>query len=179
MKIRVLGCSGAIARDCRTTSFLVDDDVLVDAGTGVGDLPLEDMARIGHVFLTHSHLDHIAALPLMLDAVGARRSTPLQVHALPATIASGVYTIRGFLHTVFRILCGKQTVTDRQNSIAIRPAQRQHAEAVGVDMLGVVKNLGEEFYFLRAGTAVYGVIYDEHIKSVFAGKRFDGLLDDS
>ncbi len=86
MKIRVLGCSGAIARDCRTTAFLVDDDVLVDAGTGVGDLPLEDMARIGHVFLTHSHLDHIAALPLMLDAVGARRSTPVQVHALPATI---------------------------------------------------------------------------------------------
>ena len=86
MKIRVLGCSGAIARDCRTTAFLVDDDVLVDAGTGVGDLPLEDMARIGHVFLTHSHLDHIAALPLMLDAVGARRSTSVQVHALPATI---------------------------------------------------------------------------------------------
>ena len=47
------------------------------------------------------------------------------------------------------------------------------------NMPGVVKNLGEEFYFLRAGTAVYGVIYDEHIKPVFAGKRFDGLLDDS
>ena len=86
MKLRVLGCSGAIARDCRTTAFLVDEDVLVDAGTGVGDLPLEDMERIGHVFLTHSHLDHVAALPLMLDAVGARRSAPVQVHALPATI---------------------------------------------------------------------------------------------
>lgn len=36
MKVRVLGCSGAIAKDCRTTSFLIDDDVLVDAGTGVG-----------------------------------------------------------------------------------------------------------------------------------------------
>jgi ribonuclease BN (tRNA processing enzyme) len=86
MKIRVLGCSGAIARDCRTTAFWVDDDILVDAGTGVGDLPLQDMLRIDHVFLTHAHLDHIAALPLMLDAVGARRSAPLQVHALPATL---------------------------------------------------------------------------------------------
>ena len=38
MKVRVLGCSGAIAKDCRTTSFLIDEDVLVDAGTGVGDL---------------------------------------------------------------------------------------------------------------------------------------------
>jgi len=34
MKIQVLGCSGSIARDCRTTSFLLDQDVLIDAGTG-------------------------------------------------------------------------------------------------------------------------------------------------
>ena len=38
MRVRVLGCSGAIARDCKTTSFLVDQDVLIDAGTGVGDI---------------------------------------------------------------------------------------------------------------------------------------------
>jgi ribonuclease BN (tRNA processing enzyme) len=69
MRVRVLGCSGAIARDCRTTSFLLDADVLIDAGTGVGDLTLDEMAQINHVLLTHSHLDHIAALPLMLDAV--------------------------------------------------------------------------------------------------------------
>ena len=86
MKVRVLGCSGAIAKDCRTTSFLIDDDVLIDAGTGVGDLTLAEMYRIDHVFLTHSHLDHIAALPLMVDAVASRRSTPLQIHALAGTI---------------------------------------------------------------------------------------------
>ncbi|RQO62888.1 3',5'-cyclic-nucleotide phosphodiesterase [Variovorax sp. KBW07] len=86
MQVRVLGCSGAIAKDCRTTSFLVDTDLLVDAGTGVGDLTLEEMAAIDDVVLTHSHLDHIAALPLMLDAVGSRRTKPLRVHALRATI---------------------------------------------------------------------------------------------
>ena len=82
MKIRVLGCSGAIAKECRTTSFLIDDDVLIDAGTGVGDLTLSEMRCIDHVFLTHSHLDHVAALPLMVDAVAASRSTPIKVHAL-------------------------------------------------------------------------------------------------
>jgi len=86
MQVRVLGCSGAIAKDCRTTSFLVDTDLLVDAGTGVGDLSLEEMAAIDDVVLTHCHLDHIAALPLMLDAIGSRRSKPLRVHALRATI---------------------------------------------------------------------------------------------
>ncbi len=86
MKVRVLGCSGSIAKDCRTTSFLIDDDTLIDAGTGVGDLTLEEMRKVDRVFLTHAHLDHIAALPLMADAVGAQRAAPLQVHALAGTL---------------------------------------------------------------------------------------------
>ncbi len=86
MKVRVLGCSGAIGINCRTTSFLLDDDILVDAGTGVGDLTLDEMQRIDHVLLTHSHLDHVVSLPLMVDAVSSRRSKPLQVHALQATL---------------------------------------------------------------------------------------------
>lgn len=88
LHIRVLGCSGSIAQHCRTTSFLIDGDLLVDAGTGVGDLPLPDMAAINHVVLTHGHLDHVAALPLMLDSVASLRTEPLTVHALPDTLAA-------------------------------------------------------------------------------------------
>lgn len=89
MKVRVLGCSGAIARDCKTTSFLVDDGLLLDAGTGVGDLTRDEMLRIDHVLLTHAHLDHIACLPLMVDTIAsARAGRPLHVHALPQTIAA-------------------------------------------------------------------------------------------
>jgi len=88
MQVRVLGCSGAIAKDCRTTSFLIDRDLLVDAGTGVGELNLWEMIEVDDVLLTHSHLDHITALPLMIDAVANRRTRPLRVHALPETIAA-------------------------------------------------------------------------------------------
>ncbi|WP_019561032.1 MULTISPECIES: 3',5'-cyclic-nucleotide phosphodiesterase [Caldimonas] len=86
MKIRVLGCSGAIAAGCKTTAFLLDDDLLVDAGTGVGDLTLEELARIDHILVSHSHLDHIVAIPLLADSVMGRRRQPIVVHALPATI---------------------------------------------------------------------------------------------
>ncbi len=86
MQVRVLGCSGGIGARARTTSFLVDDDVLLDAGTGVEDLTVEELAAIDHVFLTHSHLDHIAALPLLVDSVGGLRKKPVVVHALPETI---------------------------------------------------------------------------------------------
>lgn len=86
MQVRVLGCSGAIAKGCRTTSFLLDEQILIDAGTGVGDLTLDEMAAIDHVFLTHSHLDHVAALPLMVDAIAARRTQPITIYALKGTI---------------------------------------------------------------------------------------------
>lgn len=88
MKVRVLGCSGAIAKDCRTTSFLIDGDLLVDAGTGVGDLTLEEMKKVDSVLLTHSHLDHVATLPLMVDSVASQRQKPLMVYALAGTIAA-------------------------------------------------------------------------------------------
>jgi ribonuclease BN (tRNA processing enzyme) len=86
MRIKVLGCSGGIGGSLRTTSFLIDDDTLLDAGTGVGDLSLEQLARIDHVFITHSHLDHVTALPLMVDTVGAMRDKPVTVYATRETL---------------------------------------------------------------------------------------------
>jgi ribonuclease BN (tRNA processing enzyme) len=86
MRLQVLGCSGGIGGDRRTTSFLVDEDLLIDAGTGVGDLSLDQMARLRHIFLTHSHLDHIAALPLLADTLFGRLARPLQVYAQPSTL---------------------------------------------------------------------------------------------
>ena len=86
MKIKVLGCSGGIGGDLRTTSMLLDDDVLIDAGTGVGDLSIEQLARIDHIFLTHSHLDHVAAIPFVVDTVGWMRDAPLTIHATQATL---------------------------------------------------------------------------------------------
>ena len=87
MRFRVLGCSGGIGDAHRTTSFLIDHDILIDGGTGVGDLSREELARIDHVFVTHSHLDHIACIPLLLDSIGGCRSYPITLHALEETIA--------------------------------------------------------------------------------------------
>lgn len=87
MKLSVLGCSGGIGGDARrTTSFLIDDDILLDCGTGVGDLPLEALARIDHVFLTHAHFDHVAFLPLLADSVSELRRQPIVVYGLAGTL---------------------------------------------------------------------------------------------
>ena len=67
--------------------MLIDDDVLIDAGTGIGDLELRDFDPIRHVFLTHAHLDHIAGLPMLADRVFDENfSEPLTVYAREETI---------------------------------------------------------------------------------------------
>ncbi len=86
MRLKVLGCSGGIGGSLRTTSFLVDRDMLIDAGTGVGHLELEELALIDHIFITHSHMDHICNLPLLLDSTAGMRDQPVTVYATRATL---------------------------------------------------------------------------------------------
>jgi ribonuclease BN (tRNA processing enzyme) len=88
MRIKVLGCSGGVGPGLRTTSLLVDDQVLIDAGTGVGDLSLAQMARIGDVFLTHAHLDHVCGLAFMADNLFDLVDRPVKVHATADTLGT-------------------------------------------------------------------------------------------
>ena len=87
MKLKILGCSGGISTNLRTTSMLLDNDVLIDAGTGIGDLSLTELSMIDHVFLTHSHLDHVACLPFLVDSTNIMRDNkPLTVYATEETL---------------------------------------------------------------------------------------------
>lgn len=86
MKLRVLGCGGGIGGGAQTTAMLLDDDVLIDAGTGVGRLNFSDLIKIDHIFVTHAHLDHVAFIPFLVDTVGSMRTKPLTIHAIQATL---------------------------------------------------------------------------------------------
>lgn len=87
MHITTLGCNASITGELRSTCYQLDDDILIDAGSGAGDLSLAQAIAINTVFLTHSHLDHSAFLPMLADAAGSFRDAPLTVFALPETIA--------------------------------------------------------------------------------------------
>jgi ribonuclease BN (tRNA processing enzyme) len=86
MRLTVLGCSGGIGSGRHTTCYQVDEDTLLDAGTGITTLTMTQMARIDQVFLSHSHLDHVLGLPLLLDSVGDVRTAPVTVYALPEVL---------------------------------------------------------------------------------------------
>lgn len=86
MELRILGCSGGIASGQATTAFLVDDRLLVDAGTGLGNLSTDEMVKIESILITHSHLDHISHLPFLLNTLIGIGHPTIQVYALQETL---------------------------------------------------------------------------------------------
>lgn len=69
MKLRVLGSAGAEQPDFRPPAFLLDDQLLLDAGTIGSVLTDDEQWKIHTIFITHSHLDHIRSIPALADNI--------------------------------------------------------------------------------------------------------------
>lgn len=81
MRLRVLGCSGGELPRHKTTCFLVDGRLAVDAGALTSSLSLDELLAVDDIVLTHSHFDHVKDVPLLADLLVGRRRTPVRVHA--------------------------------------------------------------------------------------------------
>ena len=81
MKLRVLGCSGGELPGHRTTCFLVDGRLAIDAGALTASLSLDELLAVDDIVLTHSHFDHVKDVPLLSDLLVGRRRRPVRVHA--------------------------------------------------------------------------------------------------
>jgi cAMP phosphodiesterase len=97
VKLRVLGCSGGELPRHRTTCFLVDGRLAIDAGALTASLQLRELARVDDILLTHSHFDHVKDVPLVADLLIGRRRRPIVVHAsteCAATLRQNIFNDR-------------------------------------------------------------------------------------
>ncbi len=84
MKVTILGCHGGVAPGYRTSSYMVNDGFLIDAGSAASALTPSRQRKIEDIFITHAHIDHIKDICFLIDntfyddrAVLKLRSTPL------------------------------------------------------------------------------------------------------
>ena len=160
MRIRILGCSGGIGAGSRTSAMLIDDDVLIDAGTGIGDLELDDLDSIRHVFLTHAHLDHVAGLPMLADRVFDENfAEPLTVYAREETLrAVQDHLFNGIIWPDFSRLPSPEKpmlrfrVCSPGDTITI-----EHRDFYAVDVMHTVPTLG---YTVQNSGGVFAVSGD-------------------
>src|SRR5512141_2887938 len=89
MRIKVLGCSGAEYPGSNAPAFLLDDEILFDAGTLASVLREKQQMRIRTIFVTHAHLDHIRGIPFLADnIVMARKRRRVTVCSIPSVVAT-------------------------------------------------------------------------------------------
>src|SRR6185369_5548776 len=89
MKLRILGSAGAVLPDFRPPAFLIDDQLLLDAGTIGSVLSEEEQWKIHTIFITHSHLDHIRSIPALADNIIIRNQRhTVSVHSTGEVIAA-------------------------------------------------------------------------------------------
>jgi len=86
MKISILGCNGSRGLGLKPTAFLVDKNVLIDAGTCSEALSIKKRLNIDHILITHAHFDHIADLPFLAHTAHDHRKAPLYVYGIKEAI---------------------------------------------------------------------------------------------
>lgn len=84
-KVKILGAYGTKAKGFGTSSFYLNSKNVIDAGNLLD--PMEEKTlEIENIWLTHSHLDHIADIAYILDNYFSQRTKTLNIIALPETI---------------------------------------------------------------------------------------------
>ena len=90
MRVRVLGAYGGSSPWHRQTSFLVNGTVCAGRGRPDADaLTLDEQARVRSILVTHSHLDHVASLPFLVENVFGRTEPPIEIVA-PKDVAAAL-----------------------------------------------------------------------------------------
>ena len=87
MEFRILGGDGGVSTQHQTTSFLINKNTLIDAGSCASALTIKEQIDLDYIFISHCHLDHVKDLCFLADNVFSYRKKPIQVISKPEILA--------------------------------------------------------------------------------------------
>lgn len=162
MELRVLGCSGGIGGERRTTALALDHDILIDAGSGVGNLSLVEMSQIRHIFVTHSHLDHVAFIPMLLDSIFDAITTPIVVHGQAETLAAlRTHIFNNVIWPDFSVLPSAENPVFRYEEMAV--GEVVEIEGRRISMLPVKHTVPAVGYYVESDTGAFAFSGDTSV----------------
>lgn len=80
MQVKIIGGHGGVTRNYHATSYLIDESLLIDAGSVASGLDIQDQLKIDHILLSHAHLDHTKDLAFICDNCFGLKGRPFEVH---------------------------------------------------------------------------------------------------
>ncbi len=189
MRIQVLGGHGGLARGFSTTSFLINGELLIDAGAVASTLSVDEQSKIDHILISHSHLDHIKDLAFICDNCFGMRATPFQVYTHPTV--KTILKTHLFNETIwpdFTILPNESNPTMLINAVEpekplkikdyiITPVKVQHPN----DAMGFIIEQGDTTVLFTVDTAATERIWElargiKNLKAIFTEVSFPNAL---
>jgi cAMP phosphodiesterase len=189
MRIQVLGGHGGQSLGFSTTSFLINNELLIDAGSVTNMLTVEQQSKIDHILISHSHLDHIKDLAFMCDNCFGMRPKPFQVYT-HATVKK-ILKDHLFNETIwpdFTVLPSEKNPTMQINAIEpeksfslkqykIIPVKVQHPN----DAMGFIIEEGDVAVLFTVDTAATQRIWEvakniKNLKAIFTEVSFPNNL---
>lgn len=171
MNIKILGCHGSdmyIPQTegglyCRSVGFLINDQVMLDAGTGALELDFNQQQHIRHIVCSHVHLDHVKGLPALADnRVGSTASSPITVASIPPVLAdlkAHIFNDRVFPN-FFALPTQTQAILEELSLIEGKETSMSGLEFIPISVNHTVPTVG---YIVR----------DQHASWVFSGDTYE------
>jgi 3',5'-cyclic-nucleotide phosphodiesterase len=86
MRLTVYGCHGGETPRHRTSAFVLDGRLAIDAGALTSGMELRGQCRLEGVLVSHAHLDHIRDLATIADNRAQNGCAPLVIAGTKVTI---------------------------------------------------------------------------------------------
>lgn len=191
MKIRVLGCYGSEGQGQRPAAFLVNDRVLVDAGTVPAALSVEEQVAIDYALLSHAHLDHVVGLAFLTETLAITAAPKLVIAAGIAPVIDALHT-HGFNNSlwpdfstipsaeapVLRFRTLPEDVESRMEELWVRPVPVDHT----VPATGFIIHDGESGFVYSGDTGPTEAIWAaarglRGLRAVIVETAFPNRLD--
>jgi cAMP phosphodiesterase len=157
MQLRVLGCHGGETPKHRTSSFLLGDEVAIDAGAITSMLSLEEQTRIRSVLVSHPHMDHVRDLATLADNRCQQGGATLDIVGVPATIdALRKHFFNDIIWPDFTLIDSKDGPTVR--FVEVQPNQVADVDGYQVTPIMVNHTVDTSAFIVRQNEAsiVYG-----------------------
>ena len=189
MQIKIIGAHGGVTKNYHATSYLIDDSLLIDAGSVAQGLDIDDQLKIDHILISHSHLDHVKDLAFLCDNCFGLKDKPFEVYT-HKTVRKAIkdHIFNETIWPDFSLLPTKEKPTIRFNDIVseeplvlgeytVTPVHVNHPG----DAMGFIVEKGDVAVLLTLDTKATERIWEvgkkfKNLKAIFTEVSFPNKL---
>jgi ribonuclease BN (tRNA processing enzyme) len=189
MNVHVLGGHGGQAKGFATTSFLIDQKLLLDAGAVTTALTVDEQSKIENILISHCHLDHTKDIAFLCDNCFGMKQKPFEVYShMTVNKLIKTHILNDMLWPDFSVLPSASYPTVRFNDL--EPEKRVHIGEYYVtpvrvnhplDAMGYIIEKGDDSILFTVDTGPTDRIWEiahtfKNLRAIFTEVSFPNAL---